>query len=108
MNTNNLRTVSGVLNLLVEKGFTSGFKMEHQMLKCLETGKSYRPEDLRIVEYHRFEGKSNPADMSVVFAVQGIDGEKGTVISSYGTYADKELINFMDRIEINERTAVTG
>lgn len=97
-----------VLDQLTQKGFTRSFKLKNKVLQCLESGKSYEPDALRIVEYHRFEGKSNPSDMSVVFAIQCGDGEKGTIISSYGTYADMPLITFMDRVKILDRTEVSG
>ena len=102
------RTLSGVLNKLLDKGFTHGFKLKKNKLKCLESGKLYSPDELRIIEYHRFEGESNPADMSVVFAVECSDGDKGVIVSAYGTYADKELIAFMDKVKIQERTEVSG
>ncbi|MBK8966995.1 MAG: hypothetical protein R3D58_05140 [Saprospiraceae bacterium] len=101
-------TLIDVLDQLKEKGFESSFKLEGKALQCLESGKSYSSHALRIVEYHRFEGKSNPSDMSVVFAIQCDDGEKGTIISSYGTYADMPLITFMDGVKILDRTEVTG
>lgn len=101
-------TLIDVLDQLKEKGFVSSFKLEDETLQCLESGKSYDADALRIVEYHRFEGKSNPSDMSVVFAIQCADGEKGTIISSFGTYADMPLITFMDSVKILDRTEVTG
>ncbi|MCB9315022.1 MAG: phosphoribosylpyrophosphate synthetase [Lewinellaceae bacterium] len=101
-------TLVDVLEQLKKKGFTRSFKLENKALLCLETGKSYASDALRIVEYHRFEGDSNPADMSVVFAVECTDGEKGAIISSYGTYADMPLITFMDRVKILDRSGVSG
>ncbi len=96
------------LTQLQRKGFTDGFKLENKKLKCLESGNTYTPDDLNIVEYHRFEGESNPSDMSVVFAVKCKDGTKGTIISSYGTYANMPLITFMDKVKIHDRPNATG
>jgi hypothetical protein len=108
MNFTKYRTLVEALDQLSRKGFTHSFKLIEGKLANLETGKSYRPEDLRIVEYHRFEGDSNPADMSVVFAVKCCDGRKGTIVSSYGTYADMPLITFLDKVKILDRTEVSG
>jgi hypothetical protein len=58
---------------------------------------------MEIVEYHRFEGVSTPDDMAIVFAVECRDGKKGLVISSYGPYAELDIVNFMDKVKIKER-----
>ncbi len=108
MKFTNYRTLTEALTQLRRKGFTEGFKLEDKKLKCLESGKSYTPDDLRIVEYHRFEGESNPSDMSVVFAVKCKDGAQGTIISSYGTYANMPLITFMDKVKIHDRASAAG
>lgn len=108
MKPRSYRTLLEALHQLSRKGFTGSFKLENNLLKCLESGKTYRPEDLRILEYHRFEGESNPADMSVVFAIACAGGEKGTVVSSYGAYADMPLLTFLNEVKIYDRTEVTG
>jgi hypothetical protein len=57
-----------------------------------------------IVEYFRFEGASNPSDMSILFSVECEDGNRGTIISAYGIYADTKLVEFMSKVKIkNER-----
>lgn len=71
-------------------------------MKNLKTGDMYSPSDMTIVEYHRFEGMSNPSDMSIVFAVEAEDGRKGTIISTYGAYANMKLVEFMDKVKIKE------
>lgn len=102
------RTMSDALNQLRKRGFDSGFKLVDGHLVCLETKKKYQPPDLGITEYHRFEGDSNPSDMSIVFAVQCNDGNKGTVVSSYGTYATDGLLSFMDKVKVVDKTQAAG
>ena len=108
MNLSRYRTLSQVVNQLKDRGYSTDFKLEEGMLKSLKTGRTYLPENLRIMEQHRFEGESNPADMSVVFAIKTHDGIKGTVISSYGTYADIPLIKFMDQVAMADKAKVNG
>lgn len=102
------RTLVEALKKLEAAGFTEIFKFTHGKLMCLNTHNTYRHDELQIVEIHRFEGASNPSDMSVVFALQCSDGQKGTVISSYGAVADVKLLEFMDKVKILDRTAVAG
>ncbi len=99
MEAKNYRTLSEASKNLHQQGFADRFEMEGKKLKNLENEKYYNPEDMRIREMHRFEGVSNPSDMSVIFAVECDDGRKGTIISSYGTYANRDLLNFMDEVE---------
>lgn len=104
----NYQTLSEALLQLRERGIRNSFQLKNERLECVETGKSYPSGDIRITEYYRFEGESNPSDMSVLFVIECADGEKGTVISSYGTYADVSLLEFMDELKIEDRTKVAG
>ena len=102
------RTMSDAINQLRKRGFASSFKLLDGALICLETKEKYLPGDLEITEYHRFEGDSNPADMSILFALKCNDGNKGTVVSSYGTYATDGLLSFMDKVKVADKTKVAG
>ncbi|GJM32230.1 MAG: hypothetical protein DHS20C18_12310 [Saprospiraceae bacterium] len=74
--------------------------MDSGQMKSIETDKTYQAEEMRIVEYHRFEGNSNPSDLSVIYAIYCKDGNKGTIVSTYGPYADMKLSVFMDKVKI--------
>ena len=105
MKLNRYTTVVHAVEALKKRGFTGEFILdaENHRMRNLKSGKNYRPEDMKIVEYHRFEGASNPSDMSIVFAIESDDGNKGIVVSSYGMYADMKLVEFMDKVKIKER-----
>lgn len=102
------QTLSEATNALKRRGFEEEFKMQGNQLKCIKTGKCYLASEMKIVEYHRFEGLANPSDMSIVFAIIGKDGIKGTVVSSYGTYANNELLTFMDKVKIADPLEAAG
>lgn len=101
-------TLSQATTALLQQGFKSSFKLIGDQLMCIENKKMYDSSDMEIVEQHRFEGISNPADMSIVFAVTCKDGTKGSIISSYGTYSDDKLIKFMKRVKVKNRSNVAG
>ena len=47
------------------------------------------PEDFTIDEYYRFEGASDPADNSIVYAISPNDSSvKGVLVDAYGVYAE--------------------
>lgn len=108
MKLNKYTTVVHAIEALKKRGYRDEFKFSNGILKNLNNGKTYTPEELSIVEYHRYEGISNPSDMSIVFAVEGNDGCKGTVVSSYGMYADMTLVEFMDKVKIKSRAKDSG
>jgi len=93
------------LSDLKEQGFEDEFKYQEDsgVMKSQSSEKTYTPQEMEIVEFHRFEGMSNPGDMSIIFAVNCTDGNKGTVLSIYGVYADLKLAEFMDRVKIKAR-----
>ena len=102
------RTLVEALAELRKKGYTGEFKLVNGKLKCLDSEQYFSADDLEIIEIHRFEGATNPSDMSVAFAVQCSDGTRGTVVSSYGATADHDLLKFMDSVHILDRTDVAG
>ncbi len=105
MKLNRYTTVAHAVEALKKRGYTAEFKLDKEANKMrnIKNDKSYAPEDMEIVEYHRFEGTSNPSDMSIVLAVEGKDRSKGIIISPYGMYADVKLIEFIDKVKIKER-----
>ena len=85
---------------LSKRGFATEFKFEGNQLLSIDTDHAYQADDLKIVEYHRFEGMTNPADSSVIFAIETNTEEKGTVIMSYSTDADMQLVSFIDKVKV--------
>jgi hypothetical protein len=94
-----LKSLSACLTKMIEDGYTDDFKATDQGLKSLRTDKVYQPGDVRIVNFFRFEGVSNPDDMSILYAIETNDGIKGTLVDAYGTYADIDVNNFILEVE---------
>jgi hypothetical protein len=78
----NLDTLSEAVNALTIKGYIEGFVAEEKSIKGVNNKKEYQPKDLKIVEVYRFEGMTDPADQSDLFAVIANDGVKGTLVMS--------------------------
>ncbi|HEX2532500.1 MAG TPA: hypothetical protein VHK69_02125 [Chitinophagaceae bacterium] len=92
------------LNKLEAEGYNDQYKMQGESLYNLSCGVNYKPEDLIAVNFYRFEGPSNPDDMSILYAIETTDGRKGTIIDAYGLYADENLGAFMQAVEIHKKT----
>ena len=65
-------------------------------------GKEYQPEDLKIIKTYRFEGDSNPADMSIIYLIEANDGLIGYSIDVYGADSDQEegYDDFIRQVEV--------
>lgn len=91
------------LNKLEDEGYTDQYKVEGGKLIDLTNNKKYKAKDVKAVNFYRFEGISNPDDMSILYAIETSDGRKGTLIDAYGMYSDDETGEFMNQIEINKK-----
>lgn len=98
---NQYDTLSQALKALEERGYTHDFKLRPDSIKSRELEKSYTPHSFYIDEFHRFEGDSNPDDMSIVFAISCTDGVKGVLIDAYGAYSDPLNAEMIQKMKIN-------
>lgn len=90
------------LNKLEEKGYMDQYKVENGRLHSVESGQDFVPEQVTAVNFYRFEGPSNPDDMSILYAIETTDGRKGTLVDAYGFYASEEIGEFMRNVEIHK------
>ena len=90
------------LHKLDEKGFTDQYRIDDGKLHCFNSGRSFSPEDVKAVNFYRFEGISNPDDMAILYAIETNDGRKGTLVNAYGFYADVETERFMMNVETHK------
>lgn len=95
-------TMTEALKGLRKRGFTTNFAFLHKAFCAVETGKTFKPEELSIREHHRFEGASDPDDSSIVYAIETNDGLKGTIVDAYGMYANSALEEFLDKVKMRE------
>ena len=100
-----MKTLVSCLNSLVRNGFEEHFKVTDNGLKALRTGKYYTPAQVNVLNYYRFEGDSDPADNSILYAIETKDGLRGTLVDAFGPYADTKVTNFMTEVDkINKKT----
>lgn len=94
------------LDKLEKNGFTDQFKVENKRLVSLQESKNkYKAKDVKAVNFYRFEGDSNPDDMSILYAIETVDGKKGTLIDAYGNYSDDDMGAFMQDVDINKKAS---
>ena len=79
-------TVSEAVKGLKERGYTLDFNLKSNCIDC--EGQKLSCDDFEIAEVYRFEGNSDPADESVVFAIESNNGLKGILVNAFGVYSE--------------------
>ena len=88
---------------LEKHGYNEQFRVQHNLLESVTTGKKYKCDDVKAVNFYRVEGISDPDDMSILYAIETCDGAKGTLTDAYGSYSDEETGEFMKQVEIAKK-----
>ncbi|MFL5764082.1 MAG: hypothetical protein ACJ77K_09085 [Bacteroidia bacterium] len=95
-----MKTLVSCIQSLTRVGYVTQFKIQKNKLKSLSTEKLYGPEDVTIMNFYRFEGESDPADNSILYAIETATGEKGTLSDAFGVYGDAAVAEFIKEVEI--------
>ncbi len=94
-----MSTLVSCTNMLDKQGFTTQFKALSNGLQSLKTKTIYSPEEIKVVNFYRFEGESSPSDNSILYAIETTKGEHGTLTDAYGPYSDTNITKFMAEVE---------
>ncbi len=82
-------TLSETINGLKHDGYTLDFNVQGERIVCHQTNTVLSPDDFEIDKVYRFEGASNPDDLSVLYAISSSKfGMKGVLVNGYGISAD--------------------
>ena len=90
------------LKALETRGFTTNFEFLNNTFCAVDSGKTFKAEELSILEHHRFEGVSDPDDESILYAIETSNGIRGTIADAYGVYSNPELEAFMEKVKMCE------
>jgi len=96
-------TVSEAVNDLVAKGYDTDFLIQEdgEYLFCRDNAMSLSPEEFQIDSIYRFEGNTDPADESIIYAISSKEKNiKGLVINSFGAdfgYRSSKLVEYLQR-----------
>jgi len=96
-----MATLSECMTLAAERGYTASFSPAELDgdLHITSGDLAYRPAQISIPNFYRFEGASNPDDMSILYLIEATDGTMGTLVDAYGTYADSRISEFVQLVE---------
>lgn len=93
-------TLSDAIERLIAQGFTAHFGVVGDQLRAFESGKAFAAHEVVIQEYDRFEGVSDPDDMSIVYAIESVQGTRGFLVDAFGVYSSPAVSNFLAAVPI--------
>lgn len=94
-----MKSLSSCINRMKEEGFQEDFQITGKGLATFNEKEYYKPDDVRIVNFYRFEGESDPADNSILYVIETHDGKKGTLVDAYGPYSDPRVEKFIVQVQ---------
>lgn len=94
-----MKGLASCANKMREMGYTEDFKIENNGLSKFGDSKCYKAEDIKIVNFYRFEGASDPGDNMIMYVIETNDGLKGTLVDGYGAYASADVAKFIVNVE---------
>lgn len=96
-------TLSTAFDQLKERGFTADFEaVPNKLLKIESQDKTFSPQEVIIEEIHRFEGTSNPADTTILYAITAKESTKGILLDAYGADSSSEVADFIKDVELKK------
>lgn len=93
-----LKTLAECMTLLKKEGYTKDFQITERGLKAMDDDRLYQAEEVKIANFYRFEGETDPGDMSILYAIETNDGVKGTLSDAYGHYASGKVTEFFEKV----------
>jgi hypothetical protein len=94
-------TVSEAVKELKRRGYTLDFNLKENCLICHND--QFDIDDFEIVEAYRFEGISDPADEAAVYAIESNKGDKGVLVTGYGTSAEGISADIARKLQLHHK-----
>ena len=102
MDVNQFQTLTEALASLKSRGFTLDFNLAQNQISCTAENLQLSPQEFEVVEYHRFEGDSDPADMAIVYGIESHDGKKGVLVNGYGASSETIDADLVKKLSVPE------
>lgn len=102
--TQKMNTLSQILELLRVQKKDNEFKISENGF-TVGNNKFYQPDELKIIKVYRFEGDSDPSEMTALYVIEANDGLIGYSIDAYGAYSNHDndaYDNFIRQIPVDD------
>jgi len=100
---NTEKTLSEVIRILKDRGYTEDFNLLEVKESYIKNGEPVNIEDLVIDKIYRFSGSNDVGDEAILYAMRNVkDGAKGVFVNGYGLYVDEEATAIISKITYHE------
>jgi hypothetical protein len=93
-------TLSQAVDDLKKRGYVTDFNLAADCISNSTTKVSLSPKEFEITEVYRFEGESDPADESVVYAIESKHGQKGLLVDGFGISANEISEEMIEKLRL--------
>ena len=94
-----------MIDSLDKEGFTEHFAVRGDGLVGFASGTLFAANEVVIRRVERFEGISDPDDMSIVYAIESLSGIRGTLTDAFGVYSNPIVSDFVNKVEVRIQNA---
>ncbi len=98
-NNQYMNTLVEQLNKAVRQGYNENFSVKANRLVIAGSEEGFSAEQTKICDFFRFEGLTDPQDSSILYLIETNAGVKGTLVDSYGVYADSKIATFIRAVD---------
>src|SRR5437899_9049766 len=98
-----MKTITETIDSLKKNNYVHDFIIinENEAVSK-DTNEKFKPEDLVIENSFRFEGESDPDDLSILYALTAKSGTQGILIDAYGIYSTPAVDEFIKKVPKRE------
>jgi ribosomal protein S8 len=97
----NCETLSEAIDLLRKEGYVEDFNLLKDKISCQSKAIYLFTDDFQIDKYYRFEGNSDPADESIVYAISSEKyALKGVLVDGYGISSENLDNQIIQKLKI--------
>ena len=98
---NTYQTLSQAIEDLQQKGYIENLNycdagLENKGKACV-----YPADEIHVRAFYRFEGQTNPADNTILYAIFTSDGHKGLLVDAYGAYAGNIPYEIVQKLKMD-------
>ena len=93
-------TVVEAINCLKKQGYVEDLNLRQNCLECVQRDIKLFHDEFQIDKYFRFEGNSDPADESIVYAVSSPKYNiKGVLVNGYGISSESLTNEMLEKLK---------
>ena len=98
---NTYQSLSQAIEDLQQRGYTENLNycdtgLENRGKSCI-----YPAHEIHVKAFYRFEGKTDPGDNTILYAIETSDGHKGLLVDAYGAYSGNIPSEIVQKLRID-------